>query len=145
MEKLKTLTNCTPTEFLMQTNKIRKAVENWMVITDIKKLRQAKPNIKPIPIDASDEERAKIKAENKKKINEQAMKNLSALLDSALEKHPKETLELLALTCFIEPKDVDEYPMSMYLKAIGEVINNPDILDFFESLAQLGQRTGLRL
>ena len=142
---LKTLTSCTPTEFFVQANKIRKSVEKWATVTELQKIRQTKPDIKPIPFDASDEERAKIAAENKAKANEQVMKNLSSLLDKALEEHPKETLEILALTCFVEPKNVDAYPMTMYLKAIGEVINNQDILDFFGSLAQLGQRNGLKL
>lgn len=141
--KMKTLTNCTPTEFFIQTNKIRKAVEKWVTVTELMKIRQIKPDIKEIPIDVSAEDRERIVEENRQAIHEQGLKNLSAMLDSMLEKHPKETLEVLALTCFIDPKNVDNYPITVYLKAINDIISNKEVLDFFASLAQLVNRSGL--
>ena len=60
------------------------------------------------------------------------------MLDAILEKHPDETLELLALLCFVEPKDVDKHTMDEYLTAITEMITNSAVIGFFTSLQRLG-------
>ena len=39
MAKLKTLANCKPSEFLKQTNKIRKAAAEWLTATDILEIK----------------------------------------------------------------------------------------------------------
>ena len=57
-----------------------------------------------------------------------------------MEEHPEETLELLALCCFVDPKDVDDYPVSAYLSAFAEIMNDEDTLSFFSSLVQLAQQ-----
>lgn len=124
---MKNLANCKPSEFLKQTNRIRKSVSKWLADTDVLNIRKRMPNI---PDDATDEER-------KKAIERQAKENLNSLLDAILEKHPDETLELLALLCFVEPKDVDNYEMAEYLSSFNELINNKAVLSFFMSLTQL--------
>lgn len=124
---MKNLANCKPSEFLKQTNRIRKSVSKWLTDTDIINIRKRTPNI---PDDATDEER-------KKAIERQAKENLNSLLDAILEEHPDETLELLALLCFVEPKDVDNYEMTEYLESFNELINNKAVLSFFMSLTQL--------
>ena len=40
---MKNLANCKPSEFLVQTNKIRKSVEKWLKITDIMNIRKVVP------------------------------------------------------------------------------------------------------
>lgn len=124
---MKNLANCKPSEFLKQTNKIRKSVSKWLADTDVLNIRKRMPNI---PDDATDEERQQA-------IEGQAKKNLNALLDAILEEHPDETLELLALLCFVEPEDVDNYEMTEYLTSFNELINNKAVLSFFISLTQL--------
>lgn len=124
---MKNLANCKPSEFLKQTNKIRKSVSKWLADTDIMNIRKRMPNI---PDDATDEERQQA-------IEGQAKKNLNALLDAILDEHPDETLELLALLCFVEPEDVDNYEMTEYLTSFNELINNKAVLSFFMSLTQL--------
>jgi len=126
---MKTLANCTPREFLRQTAKIRHVAANWMDATKILEIRKEKPNI---PEDATFEER-------KAAIQEQTKKNLSKMLDAILDEHPDETLDLLALACFIEPKDVDNHPVTFYLEAIAELISNEAVIRFFASLVQLEQ------
>lgn len=37
---MKNLANCTPSEFLKQTNKIKKSVEKWLKATDIMEIRK---------------------------------------------------------------------------------------------------------
>lgn len=124
---MKNLANCKPSEFLRQTSKIRKSVSKWLVDTDIMNIRKRMPNI---PQDATDEER-------KKAMEEQAKENFGLMLDAILDEHPDETLELLALLCFVEPKDVDKHAVTEYLDSFNEIINNKSVLSFFTSLIQL--------
>lgn len=126
---MKNLANCKPSEFLTQTNKIRKSVEKWLTATDILNIRKNQPEYRE---DMTKEER-------KEAMQKQVKKNLSAMLDSILEQHPEETLELLALLCFVEPEDVDKHSVSEYLGAFAEIINDEAVLGFFTSLMKLGQ------
>ena len=43
---MKNLANCKPSEFLVQTNRIRKSVENWLTVTDILNIRRNQPELK---------------------------------------------------------------------------------------------------
>lgn len=128
----KTLASCTPREFLKQTNRVRKSVEKWLSVTDIMNLRKELPKVAN---DATPEAR-------KLAVAEQMKKNLSAILDSIMDEHPDETLDLLALLCFIEPENVDDYPISEYLAALAELISDSAVISFFTSLVRLGQ-TGI--
>lgn len=126
---MKNLANCKPSEFLAQTNKIRKSVEKWLTITDILNIRKNQPEYKD----------GMTKEERQEEMQKQIRKNLSDMLDAILEKHPDETLELLALLCFIEPDDVDNHPISEYIEAFTELINDKAVLGFFISLMKLAQ------
>lgn len=126
---MKTLANCTPREFLKQTARIRHKAADWLDMTKILSIRKTAPEI---PKDATVEEKQNI-------IYSQAQKNLSKILDSVLDEHPDETLELLALMCFVEPEDVDNYSIEFYLDAVSELISNKAVVRFFTSLVQLGQ------
>lgn len=126
---MKNLANCKPSEFLVQTNRIRKSVEKWLKVTDVIRIRK---NVPP-------EKEGQTKEERKEELAAQIQKNLSLMLDSILEEHPEETLELIALMCFVEPTNVDDYPMSFYIEAVTELINDKAVLGFFTSLVSLGQ------
>lgn len=132
MAKMKNLANCKPSEFLKQTNKIRKSVEKWLTITDILNIRKRQA---ALPDGASMEDIEKAN-------QEQARKNLSAMLDSIMDEHPNETLEILALACFVDPKDVNKHPTSEYLGALSDLLNDKNVIAFFTSLVGLGQRLG---
>lgn len=140
---MKTLASCKPSEFLRQTNLIRKSVEKWLTDTDIMNIRKRMPHRELYGIDTPPEERAAIEERNKKALEEQMKKNLSAMLDAILEEHADETIELLALCCFIDPQDVDNHTISEYLQAFNEIINDESVVGFFTSLVQLVQ-TGMR-
>lgn len=127
---MKNLANCKPSEFLVQTNKIRKSAANWLTMTDIMNIRKVQPLLRD---DMTKEER-------KKALEDQAKKNLSNMLDSILESHPKETLDLLALCCFVDPENVDDYPVSEYLMSFTELMNDGAVLGFFTSLMRLVQK-----
>lgn len=135
---MKNLATCKPSEFLRQTNRIKKAVEKWLTETDIMTIRKRMPDLLAIREDMTDEELSRVNAENRKRLEAQSKENLSAIFDEIADEHPDETLELLALLCFVEPEKVDDYPMEDYLKAIGEMIGNEAVIGFFTSLARLG-------
>lgn len=139
---LKTLTTCKPSEFLRQTNKIRKAVANWLTVTDISAIRKRKPVFEVAPKDATVDERAAIVKRNEEAAKRQVRENLMDMLDNILEKHPDETLELLALCCFLEPEEADNYAVGEYLTAFSELISDEAVLGFFTSLMRLDQ-TGI--
>ena len=126
---MKTLATCSPLEFLVHTNKIRRSVESWLTLTKVMEIRKRLPEL---PQGAKPED-------IKKARQEQAKKNFSAILDSILEEHPQETAELLGLLCFIEPEDLENHSMLEIISAVNELIPSPEVLSFFTSLTQLVQ------
>jgi len=136
---MKNLANCKPSEFLAQTFRIKKSLQDWLDVTQLMKIRKAKPE-KLIKLEGLDEEERKKAIEvNKKLTREQMNKNLNEILNKMLNENAEKTLEIMALCCFIEPEDVDNYPMSDYLEALGELMSDKGVLSFFSSLIQLGQ------
>lgn len=129
---MKTLTNCTPREFLRQTARIRHAVEKWLTMTDILNIRKRLPEI---PQTATPIERGEL-------LRKQTTENLRAMADAILDEHPDETADLLALCCFIEPEEMDEHPMTEYLAAAAEMIGDENVISFFTSLARWAQKAG---
>lgn len=137
---MKNLATCKPSEFLIQTNKIRKSVEKWLDATDIMNIRKRIPQYEVVGLTATPEEKAEINARNEVRKQQQIKKNLSDMFDSILERHPQETLEVMALCCFVEPENVDDHPMSEYLQAVNDLIGNAEVLNFFTLLVQLAQK-----
>ena len=136
---MKNLANCTPKEFLKQTYRIKKCAENWLKETDLLNIRKNVPDLQSIK-GLTGEEREIAIAANKKIMSKQIMANLMDMLDKVLDEHADETIELLALCCFVEPEDADNHTMSEYLDSIGELISDQGVLNFFTSLAQLDQK-----
>lgn len=136
---MKNLSTCTPEEFLKQTVRIKRAAEKWLSLTDIMNIRKNVPELEDIDWDADVDTKAKVMAENNRRRSEQAMANLSKIIDAVAEEHPAETLEMLALVCFVEPKDVNKHLMGEYLESIAEMITDQAVIGFFTSLAKLGQ------
>lgn len=134
----KNLANCKPSEFLKQTYRIKKSVEKWLTDTDILNIRKNLPQLEKPSDGMNDAERIALFEKNKKKTQEQVRKNAMAILDSIMDTHADETLELLALCCFVEPSEVDNYDIGFYLDNFTELIANKSVISFFTSLAQLG-------
>ena len=55
-----------------------------------------------------------------------------------MEKYPEQTLEIMAVCCFVEPEDLNNHMMDEYLGAMAELISNQSVISFFSSLVQLG-------
>lgn len=137
---MKNLANCTPREFLKQTNKIRKSVAKWLNVTDVMNIRRRKPEGMPeVQEGMTQDEVDAVREKQRHMLAEQAQQNLWDMLDEMLDKHPDETLEVLALCCFVEPEDVDNHPLSEYLHSINELLANSDVRDFFTFLVSVVQ------
>lgn len=136
---MKTLANCSPQEFFVQTIKIRKSVEKWLKDTNILGIRARVPEFAPeIKEGMTKEEVAESINKRKEAFAEQAKKNAFDMIEAAMEKYPEETIEIMALVCFIDPEKANDHPMSEYLANITEIINDKAVLSFFTSLASLG-------
>ena len=137
---MKNLANCKPSEFLKQTNRIRKSVEKWLNVTDVMSIRRRKPEGMPeVQAGMSQDEVDAVREKQRQMMAEQAQRNLKDMLDSMLDNHPDETLEVLALCCFVEPEHVDDHTVSEYLLSINELLADEAVRDFFTFLMQLVQ------
>ena len=131
---MKNLANCTPDEFFVQTVKIKKAVKNWLDLTDIMNIRKRMP---PLP-------ESMTQIEKKDAIMNQARENVSCMFDAIMEKHPIETRDLMAMLCFVEPEHVNDHKMSEYFASLYEMLNDEGTVGFFTSLIQLVRMATLR-
>lgn len=124
---MKNLANCTPDEFFAQSVKIRKSVSEWLKLTDIMNIRKRIP---PLPENMT-------QPEKRDALFNQARENISAMFDAIMEKYPTETMNLMALLCFVEPEHVNDHKMSEYFAALYEMLNDEGTVGFFTSLMQL--------
>lgn len=125
MNPTKTMANCTTAEFLRQSNRIRHAVAEYLDYTKILDIRKNKPAFKDGMTE--DEKKAAIKA--------QARKNISDMLDCALEENAEATTRILALLCFVE--DADEAAQLEPFDVL-DVLMSERVLNFFTRLMASG-------
>lgn len=153
---MKTLANCNAVDFLTQTNKIRKAVAKWLTDTDILNIRKNVPEMpakKPLeyPKGVSEEEKEKLlaeyleeqkqrSAEHYEAVQEQVKKNLTEMLDKALDEYPMETLEILGMVCFVDKKDLEKTKGIDLLNGAVEAFTDDEVVRFFTSLVSLEQK-----
>lgn len=137
---MKNLANCTPTEFLAQTNKIRKSVHGWLKLTDIMNIRQKMPKLTPLTNEMSDEERAQVILDNKEAMKEQARENFSLMLDKMLDDYPEQTLEVIGLINFIDKSELDNYKMVDLMANTLEMLEDEAVMGFFGLLMRLGSK-----
>ena len=136
-KKLKNLATCKPSEFLPQTYKIKKRAEQWLTDTDILNIRKNLPVLEEIDPSAPEETREAVKKANKAATDKQGRENMSRIFDAIAGEHPQETMELLALCCFVEPEQIDEHETGDYLDALAEMMGHRATLSFFVSLVRL--------
>lgn len=125
---MKTLANCSMAEFLRQTNKIRHAVSEYLTVTEILKIRSTRAVI-PQNTDPYEEERI---------IGEQAKKNISDMLDKALDENAEKTVEILGLLCFKEGKEVEEMEAAEFLDVAMDIVTSDRVISFFTKLMRSG-------
>lgn len=135
---MKNLATCKPSEFLKQTNRIKKAAEKWLTATDIMNIRKRMPDLITVTDEMPEAERKNALKQNYERKKAQNRENLSAMFDAIADAHPQETLDLLALMCFVEPEDVDDHPIDEYLTSISEMMGNEAVVGFFSSFRKWG-------
>lgn len=126
---MKTLANCSPVEFLRQTNKIRHAAAGFMKETGVLELRKRRPELTGKETDT----------EKKAALDKQARKNLSDMADLLMDTNAEKTAELLGMLCFMEPEDVVKAKGIDFLTPAIELLNSRPVIDFLLSLARLEQ------
>ena len=136
---MKNLATCKPSEFLKQTLRIKRLVEKWLTSEDITEIRKRIPKKEAILQTMSKEEQGEVFLRNQKAEKEQVMKNFMDILDIMLDKKFDETLAVIALSCFVEPENVDDYTIDDYLGSISDMLENRNVIRFFASVAHLGQ------
>lgn len=135
---MKNLANCTPVEFLRQSNKIRHQVSTWLKETGVLEIRKHTCELLPVTDKMTDDEKAKVEEENKKRIDAQTKQNISDMLDAALDVNAEKTYELLGLLCFIEPEEAGDVKPFVLLNNFAEMVNDEDVMGFFSSLMRSG-------
>lgn len=140
---MKNLSNCGPREFMRQTAKIRHAVSQWLKLTDIINIRKRLPEQPDYPDSMPKEERVAKFKEWREKVSEQAKVNMHDILDAIMDEHPDETVDLLALCCFVEPEHAEEHTMSEYLGAVVDMMEDENVMRFFTSSMRLAKMAGL--
>lgn len=124
-----TILDLGPRECAAQMYRVSTAIEKWLTVTDVQNIKKKIPKVSN---EAKSEERDEAVAE-------QMRKNAFAVLDVVLGEHRDETLELLAMLCNIEPKELDEYPTRELMRCINELLNDKDFVGFFVSCVQLAR------
>ena len=118
---------------------IRHSIEGWLKDTGVLEIRKNKAQLVEITDSMSDKEREDAEKENEKRARAQVKKNISDMLDKALETNAEKTVEVLALMCFVEPKEANNVKPTVYLKNVSELLSDKDVIDFFVSLMRLEQ------
>ena len=118
---MKSLANCTPTEFLQQAMRIRAPFREWLSRTGIPELRKRLP-------DGYDD---MPKEEQVTAAVKQGQKNFSDMIAAALEKDFDATVDLICLFTFTDRADFDSNPFQEYLAAILDCLHSEAVKDFF--------------
>lgn len=135
----KTLVTCSPTEFLKQSVILKKKIKKWADDIGIEELRKLNPDYEKLKGDETVEEKYELIKKNDELRKKMQTNKLMEIFDNAFEKYPEQTLEILALVCFVDPKNVDDYPINEYLNALNSMIRDEAVVTFFMSLVQLEQ------
>ena len=127
MEITKTIANCPVEEFLAQAYKIVAEFKRLFEDKKIKAIRSKAPKFSGTE---TLEEQEKIK-------EEQGAKNLEEILRVIMVEEPKKMARLLALICFVDEKEMQEYSGIDLMLPVFDVLANPQIINFFTRLMGL--------
>lgn len=125
---MKTIANCSFEELIVQMNKIRKKVADYYKLCKIGDIRRIMPNLEGCNSSEEREERLK----------KQAVNNINLILDECLERHPKETIELVGLLCFMDYDEAKQMNALDLMDVISSVISDKRAINFLLQLAKLG-------
>lgn len=127
----KNLVTCKPSEALAQMCRIRDLLEKWLKDIELSKLFEEIPEVVKITPNMTDDEKKDAINKNSTLLLDTIKTKGLMLFDNALKKYPEETLAVLALSCFVEPENVDDYTMGDYINALAEMKNDKATAGFF--------------
>lgn len=128
---MKNLANCNWHEFAAQTVRIKRLAKKWLTETDLIGIMSRISQTETVNDEMTDEDKKVVRLKNLQARRKQRMDNFSEAFDALFEAHPDDTLELLALCCFVEPEDIDSHPVYEYLECITEMMRNESVVNFF--------------
>lgn len=134
---MKSLATCNPSEFFKQTILLSNKIAKWFNDSKIFEIRAKTPKYITASPDSTPEERADIIRKNAEIEKKQALENFIELINNMFDANAKETLEILALCCFVEPEHVNDYPMTEYLGCIMDMFEDENVSRFFSFAAQI--------
>lgn len=125
---MKTLMDCTSTEFLVQANKIKGDVENFIKVTKIPDIRRQR-----IDIDskATDEEKAAAEKQRVEKIWDEIFK-------ATFVENPELTIDIIAKMCFTTVDEIEKLSPTEITNLAILLLGNQRINDFFSALSVWG-------
>lgn len=126
---IKTLANCSPVEFLRQTNKIRHAAADLLKMAGVSEIRKRMPALTGKETD--EEKKAAIMA--------QGRKNFSDILDALMETNAQDTAAVLGMMCFQDPEALEGATGMQYLSAGLDLLQSKPVMDFFLMLMRSAQ------
>ena len=124
---MKTLANCTPVEFLRQTNKIKHAVSELFDTAGIAEIR------KRMPVLTGNE----TPEEKQTAMQKQGVLNFSDILDALLDANAEGTAALIGMMCFRDPEEIRNDTMMDHLGAVMDLLENKAVKDFLLLLLRL--------
>lgn len=121
---MKTIANCTPSEFLKQSWAIYGKLRELFEKANVAEIRKMLPKFDG---NETDEEKAA-------KLKEQGKENLLKIVEKLLDEYPAETAKVLGLMCFIPENEIDKHTGVELLLPAVEIISNEQVVSFFSSL-----------
>lgn len=129
---MKHLANCTNTEFLKQAMLVRAPLKAWLERTGIPAIRARRPEGWE---ELTKEQESKLTPEEREArrnaLINQAERNMSEIVDTALRTDFDRSIELLCLVTFTDAEHFDDNPLSDYIAAVMEIMRDPGVRNFF--------------
>lgn len=123
---MKTLANCTLSEFLKQVNKIRHNAEDFY-----------KTCLKPVFLKKKEEFE---KIGDSQTLNEKGKTVISDILDVCLEKETDKTIEIIGMCCFMTKEEAEsKLSPADLIDIVLEMLSSKRVIDFFYKMVNLGR------
>lgn len=136
---MRCFTDLGPIECMQQMDRIAESLGAWISVTEVDKIRKRVPAPSEIKPGMTDEERRSAVEDFQRRKNDQAIKNLLAMVHAVFGEHPRETLELLALICCVPAEEAESHKLTEYLTVLTKALTSEDAMGFFTSFRLLVQ------
>lgn len=126
--EMKTLMDCTSTEFLVQANLIKSDVEEFIKITKIPEIRRQRIQLTG---KETDEEKAAAEKQHVERI-------WNDIFKATFIENPKMTIDIIAKMCFTTAEEIEKLSPTEITNLAILLLGNQRINDFFSALSVWG-------